>query len=226
MAAAPPVAPLHAPGLDCCLSECPTRQTPDTRRRPLGHAPWRFWTVPPAHSTAWSPTTTGLPTGVLSAIVSQANVVSVVPGRLLFFSILGEIIRRRGLSQHPGDDLIGQAVKNLMNTSFQISKLRRMVSQLRHPLLLLILQLLLQLPQHFVNVRHHRPRRSFDTHFHTPPAIHRIHLSSVYARLTLSTDTSDDPFSGIGHRQLEQRLPPVLLHLWRFMPQFSRQRQR
>ena len=121
-----------------------------------------------------------------------------VPGRVLFFSVIGKIIRRRNLGQHPGDDLIGQAVKNLMNTNFQISKLQRMVAQLRHPLLLLILQLLLHLPQHFVNVRHHRPRLSFNTHFHMPPAIHGVHLSAVYARLTLSTDASDDPFSGIG----------------------------
>src|SRR4051794_25329139 len=112
MAAAPLVAPLHAPALDCCLSECPTPQTPDTRRRPLGHAPWRFWTVLPAHSTTWSPTTTGLPTGAPSAIASRENEVSLVPVRLLFFSILGEITRRRGLGQHTGDDLIRHAVKD------------------------------------------------------------------------------------------------------------------
>jgi DDE superfamily endonuclease len=122
----------------------------------------------------------------------------VVPGRLLFFSILSEIIRRRGLGQHPGNDLIGQALKGLMNTSFQVSKLRRMVPQLGNPFHLLLLQLLLQLPQHFVNVRHHRTRRSFETHFHLPPAIRVVYLSAAYLRLTLSTDVSDGPFSGIG----------------------------
>src|SRR5581483_5526386 len=144
MAAALPVDPLHAPGLDCCLSECPTRQTPDTHRLPPGHA--HHPSVVRAHSTTSSPTTTNLPSGAPSAIVPRENAVSVLPVRLLFLGILGEIIRRRDLGQHPGDDLIGQALKGLMNTSLQISKLRRMVPQLSDPLLLLILQLLLQLP--------------------------------------------------------------------------------
>src|SRR5476649_439086 len=99
MAAAPPVAPLHAPALDCCLSECPTRQTPDTRRRPLGHV--RCPSVVRAHSTPLSPTTTSLPTDAPSAVVSRDNAVSVEPGRLLFFGSLGEIVRRRDLGQNP-----------------------------------------------------------------------------------------------------------------------------
>src|SRR2546426_980857 len=101
MAAAPPVDPLHAPGPGSCLPECLTRQTPDTRRRPPGHAPCP--SALPAHSTTSSPTTANLPTGAPSAVVSGENVVSVLPARLLFFGILGEIIRRRDLSQHPGD---------------------------------------------------------------------------------------------------------------------------
>src|SRR3984893_13885831 len=115
MAAAPPGAPLHAPGPGCCLPECPARQAPDTRRRPPGHAPCP--SVLPVHSTASSPTTTNLPTGAPSAGVPGENVVSVAPARLLFFGILGEIIRHRDLGQHPGDDLIRQALKGLMNTS-------------------------------------------------------------------------------------------------------------
>src|SRR5439155_110437 len=71
---------------------------------------------------------------------------------------------------------IGQALKGLMNTNFQISKSGRMVPQLGQPLRLLILQLLLHLPQHFVNVLHHGPTLSFDTHFHTPPAFHGVQL--------------------------------------------------
>src|SRR5712691_7994529 len=56
---------------------------------------------------------------------------------ITFFSVLSEIIRRRGLGQHPGDDLIGQTLKGLMNPSFQISKLRRMIPQLGNPFQLL-----------------------------------------------------------------------------------------
>src|SRR5271163_3463850 len=65
-----------------------------------------------------------------------------------------------------------------MNTSFQISKFPRMVPQLSHPLLLLILQLLLHLPQHFVNILHHRTSPSSHSHFHTPPALHGVKLVS------------------------------------------------
>src|SRR5271168_4188124 len=174
MAAAPPVGLLHAPGPGCCPPECPTRQTPDTRRCPPGHAPCP--SVLPAHSTASSPTTTNLPIGAPSAVVPGENVASVAPARLLFFGVLGEIVRRRDLGQHAGDDLIRQALKGLMNTRFQISKLPRMVPQLGHPLPPLILQLLLHLTQDFVNVLHQGPTRSFDTHFHTPPAIHGVYL--------------------------------------------------
>src|ERR1700730_12491051 len=150
MAAAPPGGPLHAPGPGCCLPECPTRQAPDTHRRLPGHAPCP--SALPAHSRASSPTTTSLPTGAPSAVVLGENVVSVAPVRLLFFGILGEIVRRRDLSQHAGDDLIRQALTVLMNAPFQISKLRRRVRQLGHPLRLLIPQLLLHLTQDFVNV--------------------------------------------------------------------------
>src|SRR5438093_43706 len=121
MAAAPPVDPLHAPGPGCCLPESPTRQAPDTRRRPPGHA--LCPSVLPAHSTASSPTTTNRPIGAPSAVVPGENAASVALARLLFFCVLGEIVRRRDLGQHPGDDLIRQALKGLMNTSFQISKL-------------------------------------------------------------------------------------------------------
>src|SRR5450755_2348239 len=124
MAAAPPGGPLHAPRPGCCLLESPTRQIPDTRRRPPGHA--RCPSVLPAHSTPSSPTTTNLPTGAPSAVVPREHVISVALARLLFLGILGEIIRRRDLGQHPGDDLIRQALKGLMNACFQISKLRRL----------------------------------------------------------------------------------------------------
>src|ERR1700694_1984564 len=100
MAAAPPAWPLHAPGPGYCLPECPTRQAPDTRRRPPGHA--HCPSVLPAHSTASSRTTTNLQTGAPRAVVPGQNVVSVAPARLLFFGFLGEIIRRRDLGQHPG----------------------------------------------------------------------------------------------------------------------------
>src|ERR1022692_3598293 len=111
---------------------------------------------------------------------------------ITFFRSLGEISRCRGLGQHASDDLIGQALKGLMNMSFQTSKLRRMVPQLGNPAFLLVLQLLLQLPQHFVNVRHHRPRGSFETHFHMPPAIHVG--PTVCAKPILSTDVLMAPF--------------------------------
>ena len=90
-----------------------------------------------------------------------------------------------------------------MNTSFQVRKLGRMVPQLGHPLLLLILQLLLDLPQHFVNVLHQRPAFSFDTHFHTPPAIRGVQLVATYTTLVLSPSASDGPFLGIGPIQLQ-----------------------
>jgi hypothetical protein len=51
-----------------------------------------------------------------------------------------------------------------------------MVPQLADPLLLLILQLLLHLPQHFVNVLHDRPALFLHTHFHMPPAILAIQM--------------------------------------------------
>ena len=129
----------------------------------------------PAHSTRRHP----------QQQTSQQRTVRVVSGRTkfpwclcdYFFGVLGEIIRRRDLGQYPGDDLIRQALKGLMNTSFQISKLRRMVPQLGDPLLLLILQLLLHLPQRFVNVFDHGTIRRLNTHVHTPPAIHVVQLA-------------------------------------------------
>ena len=56
------------------------------------------------------------------------------PVRLLFFGVLGEIIRRCDLGQHPGHDLIGQVLKGSMNLSFQVSKFGRLVPQLGDPL--------------------------------------------------------------------------------------------
>jgi len=82
-----------------------------------------------------------------------------------FFWHPGEICHRRDLGQHAGDDLIRQSLKGLMNTSFQIGKLRRMFPQLDDPLLLLILQLLLQIPQHLVNVFYNGARLTVDTDF-------------------------------------------------------------
>src|SRR5262249_21944554 len=97
---------LHVPRPGFCVPECPTRQAPDTRRSLPGHAPCP--SALPAHSTVSSPTTTSLPTDAPSALVLGQNAVSVAPGRLLFFGVLAEGIRRRDLSQHTRDDLIRQ----------------------------------------------------------------------------------------------------------------------
>src|SRR5271167_202159 len=85
-----------------------------------------------------------------------------------------------------------------MNVGLQIGKLGRMVPQLGDPLLLLILQLLLHLPQHLVNVLHNKPALSLHTHFHTPPAILVVRIPISYARITLLQDPSCGRFSGIG----------------------------
>jgi hypothetical protein len=97
-------------------------------------------------------------------------------GACSIFGVLGEIVPRRDLGQHPSHDLIGQVLKGSMNMSFQISELRRLVSQLGDPLPLLFLQLLLYLAQHLANAFHYGPALPLHTHFHTPPAIHGVQL--------------------------------------------------
>src|SRR5271163_4504778 len=144
MAAAPPVGLLPAPAPDCSPPECPAPPIPDTRRSPPGHA--LCPSVLLEHNTASSPTATNHPTDAPSVAVSGGNAVSVSPARLLFFGVLGEIIRRRDLGQQPGHDLIRQVLKGLMNMRFEICKLRRLVPQLGDPLPLLILQPLLYVP--------------------------------------------------------------------------------
>src|SRR5437879_857553 len=104
MAAVPPAAPLPAPRRGCGLLECPVPQTPDTRRCPPGHVPCASPSVPRAHSTASSPTKAILPTNAPSTAVAGGHAACGVPARLLFFGVLGEIRRRRGLGQHAGHD--------------------------------------------------------------------------------------------------------------------------
>src|SRR6185437_2799464 len=198
MAAAPPAEPPPAPTPDCSPPECPALPTPDTRRCPLDPVLGPSCFGSPAHSTASSPTTATLPTTAPSAAVERENAVCGGIARLLFFSVLGEIRRRRGLRQYPGHDLICQGLKGLMNLRFQISKLGRLVPQLGHPFPLLLLQLLLHLPQHFIYVFHHWPALSLHTHFHTPPLIHRAQLACQRQVATLSTTLSLGPFLGIG----------------------------
>src|SRR5262249_49418576 len=137
---------------------------------------------------------TALPTNAPLTAVSGGPAVSGAPARVLFFSVLSEIIRRRGLGQHAGDDLIRQFLKRAMNSSFQMSKLRRLVPQLGYPLALLGLQLVLQVPQHLVHVFHDRPALPLHTHFHRSPAILGNLRSAMDTTLTLSPQPRMAPF--------------------------------
>src|ERR1700679_3692186 len=58
-----------------------------------------------------------------------------------------------------------------MNGRFQVGKPGRLVAQLGDPQSLLILQLLLHLLQHFLDVFQHRSVFSLHAHFHLAPAI-------------------------------------------------------
>ena len=71
--------------------------------------------------------------------------------RLLFFSIVSEVIALGCLRQQAGDELIGHLLKSVMNLFFQISKAGRIFLQAVQPFLRMALQTLVDFRQHGID---------------------------------------------------------------------------